>query len=149
MVLTFVATAEIDFDEVKPHVDEIECGVLCVVTVEAYAAGYGVVVVVVAAGVSAGVAVDAGAQSEGMDVVDDRAESGGKSLRVCEQTPFAVASTEETVVDIHMIVAGVAESGADHDVSLTHDEAVADVDAVGVPGAPAHGGRFAAVDFSG
>jgi len=93
------------------------------------------------AGVVACVGVDAGLEAEAVDVIDQRAQSVGEFLGMEQQVSVhAVASAEIAVVDVDVLVSGFLQAAARHGVGLFADELLADVDAVGVPRAPAHGG---------
>ena len=50
----------------------------------------------------------------------------------------AVAIAEKAVVDVYVTIACRLEALGHHGVGLAHDERVADVYMIGVPGTPAH-----------
>lgn len=139
-VLRCVTAAEIHFYEIESCGSEEKLGILAVMAVHADTPGYGVVIVIVAACIATGIAVDSGFEPEGVDMIHHRFEPTGKSDRMDEQGAVAVAAAEVAVVDVDIAVAGVLQSVGDHGVGLAHDQRVADVDPVGVPGTPAHGG---------
>lgn len=134
-----IASAEVNLDEVEAQLLEEHVAVLLVVTVESHTDGDSVFVVPRAAGVGPSVAIDAGLQSEAVDMVGHGLQPSGKAGGVGEQAAgLGIAPAEVPVVDVHIAVARILQSLADHGICLTHDERVADVHMIGVPRTPAH-----------
>ena len=105
-----VAAAEVNLDEVEAQLLEEEVGILLVVLVESDADTRLVTAVIAAAGVVTGVAVDAGFQAFGVDVVDDRLQTVGEPLRVYQQLArLLVAPAEVAVIDVDVVVTGIEQ----------------------------------------
>ena len=104
-VVVVNASAEIDLDEVEAALLEEEVAVLLVVLVESHAFAQLVASVIVAAGVVAGVRVDARLHAQQVDVLHHGQQSVGESGRVDEQfARLLVAPSEVAVVDVDVVV---------------------------------------------
>ena len=140
-VLLGIAAAEVDFDKVEVHLAEIEAGIALVMAVHAHTDAQAVVVPEVSAGMASGVGIDAGLESQGVDMVGDGPQTVGEALRVGQQGAVGSAAALKAVVYINIGIAGAVQPFGHHEVGLPADKAVADMHAVGVPRAPPHHGR--------
>ena len=113
-------SAIINFYEIVTPVGKVGAGIGRFVTVESGSASYGVVVPYRAAGDGSGVGVESGLEAKGMYMVGDPLHSSGKACRMRLHSPRLIAVTEESVVDIDMVVAGTAETGRYESVGLLH-----------------------------
>ena len=96
--------------------------------------GYGVAPVVVAAGVGARIRVYTRLQTQSVNVVHHTLQSSGEAYRVYKQlSRLGIASSEISVIDVDVPVAGILEGRAGHHVCLSHDDGIADVEGKGVP----------------
>ena len=121
-VLRSIATTEVDLDEVETTLVEIEIGIVLVVAVEAHVDAQHVAIVVVAAGVATGIAVDASLQSLRVDVVGHGLQSMGEALRMDEQLARSlVAPSKEAVVDVDVVEAHGLQALRHHGVGLPLD----------------------------
>ena len=129
-----LTAAVVYLDEVEAQFPEEHVAVLLVVAIESHAHADGVGIIDAAAGVAPRIAVDAGLQSQPVDMLHHGFQSPWETLGVDEQAPrLPVAPAEVAVVDVHVPIPYLAQSFLDHGVGLPHDERVADVHTVGVP----------------
>ena len=136
--LQVLASAEIYLDEIKIPVVEVHLGILGFMAPESCPETVEIVIVSASAGVVAGIAVDAGLESKGMDMVDDRPHASGEAHRILAHSAVFAARAEISVIYIYMVVTCRSEPGRDHKVRLLHDESVGNVGHESIPTAPAH-----------
>ena len=131
--------AVVDLDEVEVPVDEVEFAVLLLVASEAHAKSPGMFACR-AAGVVAGVAVDACLQAELMDIVHQRAHPVREQFGIQAQMSVLSATVPIAVVDVHIEIACLLQPVLVHGISLTLNEFLVDVEGECVPRTPAHRG---------
>ena len=129
-----VTTAEVNLDEVEAQLLEKEIGILLVVLVKADTDTGLVTSMVTAAGVIAGIAVDACLQAFLMDMVNNALQALGKPCGVNEQLPRRIVTPPEiAVIDVDMVETHILQAFRDHGIGLTFDNGLADVQTKGVP----------------
>ena len=127
-----VAATVIHLDEVEVPVDEVKFAVLFLMTREAHADAP-CMTPLTATGVVTGIGVDAGLQTELVDVVHQRAHAVRKPLGVKTQMTVLAASVPVAVVDVHIEIAGFLQTVLVHGISLSLDEVLVDVEGKRVP----------------
>ena len=128
-----VAAAVIYLDEVEVQLLEVEVGIHLFVAVEAHVGVLRVAVADAAAGAVARIAVDAGLQALGVNIVAHHLQAAGEALGMDAHLPLCSAAILEAVVDVDVQVARILQSLGDHSIGLTLDDVFRNVHRESVP----------------
>ena len=140
-VLSGIATAEVDLDEVEVQIFEEVVTVLLVVLIESRSVLLFLPAVVSGAGVVSGIGVDARLQSEPVDIVHHGFQSAWETVLVDDELSRGlVTTTLEAIVDIDVGISRSLQALVGHSLGLALDERRVDLGSKCVPRAPSHGG---------